>query len=136
MELVNETNEHLKKQGSTNKGKDWVMGSICFKIILLLAPFVPHFSEELWQTLAGKKTSIFQEPWPDFDSNYLQEDIIEIPVQVNGKLRGVISTQLTANEEQIFELAMKNDNIIKHLKNKKIKKKIYIEKKLLNFVVI
>ncbi|GAG19407.1 unnamed protein product, partial [marine sediment metagenome] len=71
-----------------------------------------------------------------FDSNYLQEDRIEIPVQINGKLRGLISAPLNIQMEDLLDLAQKDDKIAKYLLDKEIKKKIYVPKKMLNLVVI
>ena len=60
------------------------------KFVLLLAPFAPHIAEELWQLLGHAKTLAY-EPWPETDERWLKEDTVEMPVQVNGKLRGKIT---------------------------------------------
>jgi leucyl-tRNA synthetase len=133
MELVNEVSESLRDKAPA--AEDPVIGDILLKTVLLLSPFVPHFCEELWRELTGKTESIFREPWPCYDSRYLQEDLIEIPVQINGKLRGVISVPAAAEEKNVFDHALADDKISKYLEGKEIKKKIYVPRKLLNFVV-
>ncbi|MCK5707310.1 MAG: leucine--tRNA ligase [Candidatus Aureabacteria bacterium] len=133
MEFFNDLTEYIRSSDNT---ATIVIGKSCANIIILLAPFVPHFSEEIWSILTDKGSSVFKADWPKYDERYLIEDIIEIPVQINGKLRGVVSATQYTTQEEIFELCKKNDNIVKYIKDKIIKKKIYVPKKLLNLVVV
>lgn len=101
------------------------------RFITLLAPFVPHFAEEIWETM-GNGDSIFETAkWPDHDPGYLQEASIEIPVQINGKVKGTIVIGKDDNKEDVIQKA-KSSEI---LKNYIIYKEIYVPKKVINFVV-
>ncbi|MDP2820887.1 MAG: leucine--tRNA ligase [bacterium] len=104
-------------------------------LIKLLAPFTPHFSEEIWSFL-GNKNTIFKENWPKYDKKFIEEKEITIVIQINGKLRGEIQTERGANEKKVLETALKNENILKYVKDKQaIKRKIYIQDKLLNLII-
>jgi leucyl-tRNA synthetase len=99
---------------------------------LLLLPFAPHLSEELWGRL-GKKPSAGQQPWPVYDPALVVSDRLTIPIQVNGKLRGKIDVDAGTSRDQVEPLAKKE--VAEWLQGKKAKKVIYVEKKLINFVV-
>lgn len=100
----------------------------------LLAPFAPHITEELWHQLEHK-TSIHKEPWPQYDKKLVKEELVNLPVQINGKLRSTIKLAADASEEEARELASKDKNVAKHLAGKTIKKVIYVKGKIINFVV-
>jgi leucyl-tRNA synthetase len=103
--------------------------------VKLIAPFAPHLSEELYQLL-GNKASISVSVWPTFDPKFLVKEEITIVVQVNGKLRGNIVTDPEAakNKSEIENLAKLNENVKINLSGKEIRKIIYIEGKVINFV--
>lgn len=103
-------------------------------ILFMLYPITPHICEELWQKLGYDKLMFFY-PFPEPDERALTLEEIELPVQVNGKLRGVIKVTIDAEEEVVKELALKDPKIGQWLKGKDIKKVIYIKNKLLNLVV-
>jgi leucyl-tRNA synthetase len=100
--------------------------------ILLLSPFAPHLAEELWATL-GHRPSVSQEPWPEFDPALTVSDRLTIPVQVNGRLRGRIDVGADAGRAEIEALARKQAG--EWLQGREPKKTVYVEKKLINFVV-
>lgn len=100
----------------------------------LLAPFAPHITEELWEQL-GHSTSIFIESWPEFDSDIIVDELIQMGVQVNGKLRGTIILSPDDDETTAKELAMQNENVAKWIEGKEIKKIIYVKGKIFNIVV-
>ena len=100
--------------------------------VLLLAPFAPHLSEELWERL-GHVPSVAHQPWPSFDPALVVSDRMTIPIQVNGKLRGKIELDVTASREQIEALA--REQVQEWVQGKPPRKVIYVEKKLINFVV-
>lgn len=102
-------------------------------ITLLLSPLVPHFSEELWETL-GYKTSVLLAPWPVYRKDALLKDDLLIVVQVNGKLRGKFSISSDTNDDAIKEMALSDENAIKFIGDKQIKKVIVVKKKLVNIV--
>ena len=100
--------------------------------IIMLAPFAPHISEELWN-LIGNEKSIFESEWPKYDENNMQDDFVNIVLQINGKLRGNISVDINLEQEKIILLA--KENLGKKLDGKEIVKEIYVPKKIINFVV-
>lgn len=104
------------------------------KLLLVLQPFAPHLTAELWSAVGGDGY-IWQQAWPSFDEADLVQDTITIAVQVNGKLRGTIEAPNDIEEEQAFEMAKQNDNVAKWLTDKELVKQIYVPGKLVNFVV-
>ncbi len=103
-------------------------------LLTLLAPLAPHLSEELWQ-IRGHEGSVHDEPWPEYDEAMIQEDTVEIPVQVNGKIRGHISLPADYTHEQIQECVMQDEKLGAMLRQKKIIKWIIVPKKLVNILV-
>ena len=102
--------------------------------VLMLAPFAPHISEEIWERL-GHKGSLARHAWPKFDAAKLQETTMELPVQVNGKLRDKISVAADADEQTILKKAESAEKVRPWLEGKTIVKRLYVPKKLVNFVV-
>ena len=100
--------------------------------VLILAPFAPHLAEELWEVL-GLKPSVSQQPWPIFDPAMTISDRLTIPIQVNGKLRTKLEVGVDATREQVEGLA--RAQIEEWLQGKEPKKIVYVEKKLMNFVI-
>jgi leucyl-tRNA synthetase len=100
--------------------------------ILLLAPFAPHLTEELWEVL-GRPPSVSQQPWPIFDPGLTVSDRLTIPIQVNGRLRTKLDVGADATREQVERLA--RPQIAEWLQGKEPKKIVYVEKKLMNFVI-
>jgi leucyl-tRNA synthetase len=100
----------------------------------LLSPYAPHITEELWKLL-GHTESIAYEPWPSFDPALTKSDTIEVPVQINGKLRAVVSVAATADKDALEAAAKAEPKIIEALTGKTIKKTIVVPKKMVNFVV-
>jgi leucyl-tRNA synthetase len=101
---------------------------------LLLAPLAPHLAEELWEVL-GHDATLAYEPWPSFDPALLHDDQLEVPVQVNGKVKGRITVPATAGADEIEALAKADDKIAALLQGKAIKKTIVVPGKLVSFVV-
>jgi leucyl-tRNA synthetase len=101
---------------------------------LLLAPFAPHIAEEMWERL-GHHKSLARRPWPEYDAAKLQESTMELPVQVNGKLRDKVSVPADATEAAILEAAARAEKVVPYLDGKTVRKKLYVPKKLVNFVV-
>jgi leucyl-tRNA synthetase len=106
------------------------------KFVLLLSPFAPHVAEELWQALGHNKTLAY-EPWPQVDQRWLQEDTVEIPVQISGKLRGkiIVSPSVAANQSALEAAARADAKIADLLSGKTIVKVVAVPGRLLNFVV-
>ena len=103
-------------------------------LILLLAPFAPHAAEELWALLGGAP-SVARQPWPQYDPALLQSIRLTIPIQVNGKLRSKIDVPADWTEAQVLAQARQDEKIAEWLQGKPPRKVIYVEKKLVNFVV-
>ncbi len=106
----------------------------CMKpFVLLLSPLSPHIAEELWAALGGTGTLAY-EPWPSFDPNLTREDSIELPVQINGKVRSRIVVANDATAEQIEAAARSDAKIQAQLEGRSIKKVIVVPGKLVNIV--
>jgi leucyl-tRNA synthetase family protein len=125
----------------TNEAMTWEVKpvSILREFLILLQPFAPHLAEELWQKLPTpgpeSLTNLAYQPWPKFDPALLIESEIEIPVQVNGKLRAVIKVSVTATQPELQALALANEEVKPFIEGKTIKKVIFVPKRLLNLVV-
>src|SRR3989338_4477696 len=102
--------------------------------LILLSPFAPHLSEELWEKLGNKK-SIFLEPWPKYDSKIITKETFSLIIQINGRVRDKIETPKNISEKEAKELALARPKIQKWLAGQKPKKVIYIPGRLLNLVV-
>lgn len=102
--------------------------------VLLLSPFAPHLAEELWELL-GHKTSLAHEPWPVHDEKYLEETEVEIPVQINGKLRGKVKVPTGADQATIEAAATLDPGVAPQLEGKRIVKVVVVPGKMVNFVV-
>jgi leucyl-tRNA synthetase len=130
MELVNQLYKIEAKNGFT-ASKAW---DLAIKSLLqLLAPFAPHISEELWHQI-GQKESIHQSEWPIYDETYLVQKSVKIAIQVNGKLRGKIEMPFDSGQSAVEEAAKKHENAAQYLDGD-IRKVIYVENRLINFVV-
>lgn len=104
------------------------------KFLIILAPFAPHITEELWER-AGNKKSINLEKWPVYNEKLLKEDKFELLVQVNGRLRAVILAKTGINEDGAKDLALRNENVKTQLGTKRVKKVVFVPNRLINFVV-
>lgn len=131
MEFVNA----LYKYDNDAKTKNVVFIKECLDDLLkLLAPFAPHFSEEMWQLL-GNGYSVFQQSWPVWDEKELVFDIVELAVQINGKLKGKLEVASDASDEVVREAVLSDDKIAPMLENTEVKKIIVIKGRLVNIVV-
>ena len=102
-------------------------------LLILMAPFAPHLTEELWEQL-GQKDSIHNQSWPTYDEGRIQEDKIQLIIQVNGKLRDVAEVSRGITEGDAKSLAMESEKVKKWLGQKKPKKIIFVKGKLINIV--
>jgi leucyl-tRNA synthetase len=103
-------------------------------LVLLLAPFAPYLAHDLWEML-GEKGNLLKAPWPKYDSELAKEEEIEIPVQVNGKLRSRVTVPADADEAFVLERALADEKVKSAIAGKQIVKKIYVPGKMLNLVV-
>jgi leucyl-tRNA synthetase len=103
-------------------------------LVLLLAPFAPYLAHELWE-VTGQQGSLLKASWPKYDAALAKEEEIEIPVQVNGKLRGRVIVPADAGEAFVLERALADDKVRAAIAGKQIVKKIHIPGKMVNLVV-
>jgi leucyl-tRNA synthetase len=110
------------------------MAEILEKLALMLAPFAPYLSQEIWEEL-GKDGPVFRQPWPAFDAELAKEDLAEIVVQVNGKLRSRIHVPFGTPKEELESLALADEKVRPYLTGKQVVKVITVPDKLVNVVV-
>ncbi len=131
MELLNEM--YKAREAGAAGSSEWAEAQDLY--LRMMAPVTPHIAEELWVEHLGKPYSIHQQPWPQVDEEAAKEDRIEIPVQVNGKVRDRISVPADADEEVIRSAALASETVRKYLEGKQPKKVIVAQKRLVNVVV-
>lgn len=129
MELVNALYKY--KQGEVNVP---LMNDAIEKLILILNPFVPHITEELWNDL-GHEDRVYQQNWPEFDPAALELENVEIIVQVNGKLKDKMAFEKNAEKSAIEEAALASERVQDAIAGKSVVKTIVVPNKLINFVV-
>jgi leucyl-tRNA synthetase len=135
MELVNAL--HSYEETAASQGKSTspaLLAEVQRDLILLLAPFAPYLAHELWEMI-GEKGSLLKAPWPKYDAALAKEEELEIPVQVNGRLRGRIVVPADATEGVIVERALADEKVKSAITGKQIVNKIYVPGKLVNIVV-
>ncbi|MFH1232951.1 MAG: leucine--tRNA ligase [Patescibacteria group bacterium] len=116
-------------------GEQKIISNIHYSLfIILLSPFAPHLAEELWFDL-GNKESIFKQNWPKYDLELTKDKIINLVIQVNGKLRDAIEVVADIREEDVKKIALKSEKIKKWLIGKEVVKIIFVKGKLLNIVI-
>ena len=113
---------------------DAVDRAVVEQFVLLLSPFAPHLCEEIWERLGHRETLAY-EPWPVHDESLLVEQTIEIPVQVSGKVRGVITVAADAGKDAVLEAAQTDPKVKSHIGDKKVVKAIYVPDRMVNLVV-
>jgi len=102
-------------------------------IALLLAPMAPYLAHELWE-MTGEKSNLLKAAWPKYDPALAADDEIEIPVQVNGKLRGLVVVPAGATNDQVEQAALADEKVKAAIRGKQIVKKIVVPNKLVNIV--
>lgn len=123
MELINEVN----KLGRINKAE-------LKTFITLLNPVAPHITEEMWER-AGFEGRLYQTTWPNFKEDKTVDAVVEVPVQVNGKLRSVIKVNKGASSEEVENIAFNDEEVKKFIDGKEIVKKIYVPERIFTIVV-
>jgi leucyl-tRNA synthetase len=134
MELVNElygAEEHAAKGSEIPPS---LLVEVQRTLVLLLGPFAPYLAHELWEVL-GEKGSLLKAPWPKYDAALAKEDEVEIPVQINGKLRSRVVVPADSSEDFVKERALADEKIAAMLAGKQIVKVIYVPGKLVNIVI-
>ncbi len=131
MELLNEINKLADRSQPASLA---VEREALETAVLLLSPITPHISHQLWQEL-GHKDPVLNTAWPQVDQAALVKSSIEIAVQINGKLRGTVTVSPEALQAEVEIAAKANDNVIKFIDSKEIRKVIFVPGKLLNIVI-
>jgi len=131
MELMNEM--YKAREAGACGSSEWDEAQDYY--LRMLAPVAPHISEELWTNYLGKPYSIHQQSWPEFDAEAAKEDEIEIPVQINGKVRDRITVLAEAGEDEIRSAALASEVVQKYLDGKEPKKVIVANGKLVSIVI-
>lgn len=124
MTLINE----VKAFGSINKKELGIFA-------ILLNPFAPHVSEEIWETCNLGKGIVAEQAWPEYDESKCVEETIEIAVQVNGRIKTKINIAPDAEQPEVLELAKADENVAKAVEGKNIVKEIYVKGRIVNIVV-
>jgi leucyl-tRNA synthetase len=136
MELLNDFTDYLRflgEKGVHPREKELLLFGMR-TLVSLLNPIAPHITEELWELL-GEKGYLSVAPWPTYDPEKLQESVVEIVVQVNGKVRGKVVVPRGMREEEVLRRALEDERIRQWLNGKPVKKHIYVPDKLVNIVV-
>jgi leucyl-tRNA synthetase len=133
MEFVNAAYDYRRDvpAGERDAG---LMRAVAHDLTLMVAPFAPHMAEELWGVVLGESGSVHREPWPEFDVSALVADDVELPVQVNGKVRDRITVAIDATEEDIVTAALALPNVRLHLEGKTVRKVVVVSGKLVSVV--
>ncbi|HWZ13048.1 MAG TPA: leucine--tRNA ligase [Acidobacteriaceae bacterium] len=134
--LMSLMNEVIAAEPKIDAGEvsDFVVSRILTNLTLLLAPFAPFLASELWSQL-GNTTELLRQPWPQFDAALAAEEVLEIPVQVNGKLRAVICVPAGADEDAVRAAVGTDEKVKTFIAGKSVVKLIYVPGKLVNIVV-
>jgi len=129
-----EFNNYLVKAKETPVVQSEAWREAISTLILLLAPTMPHLSEELWQRI-GEPYSVHQQAWPEWDEEVAADEIVTLVVQVNGKVRDRLSVPAGTSEEDARELALASPKVQRHTSGKAVRDIIYVSDQLINVVV-
>lgn len=131
MELTNSIQDYMSEEETINLS---ILEKVFKNFILILSPFAPFITEEMWERL-GNQGSVHIQNWPSYDEEVLKRDIIELVVEINGKVRGRIKINRDSDEKEIEKIILEDPKIKKYIENKEIKKVIHIKNKIINIVV-
>ncbi len=131
MELLNEMQK--AREAGASGTPAWAEATDIY--LKMLAPVCPHIAEELWTVQLGKPYSIHQQSWPEVDEAAAREDVIEIPVQINGKVRDRVTVPAGSSEDEIRAAALASETVQKYLEGKEPRKVIVAQGRLVSIVV-
>jgi leucyl-tRNA synthetase len=100
----------------------------------IMNPFVPHLAQEIWERL-GHTTFLDKESWPEYDPSFLEDDVVTVIIQVNGKSRDMIQVGRGLSEAEVTREALAREKVQAHLGGKAIRRTVYVAEKLINFVL-
>lgn len=130
MELINAVYQFPARMSEDEK----LLRQVARAVTLLLAPFVPHICEELWEKL-GEEESIFRASWPVYDENKILTETMELAVQVNGKVRARVRVKTDISEEDLKSIVLDDVKVKQWMENKPAQKVIVVPKRLVNVIV-
>jgi leucyl-tRNA synthetase len=133
MELVNGIQKFLES-GRTDKESLCALRGAIDHLILLVSPFCPHITQELWQAL-GHTDLLLSRPWPSYEEAYVIEEMVTVAIQVSGKLRDTIEVERNMDESALKELILSLEKVQRHIMDRQIRKVIVVPNKLVNIVV-
>lgn len=133
MEMVNSVYDYIQNIDFARQNQS-VLAEVVENLVLMLAPFAPHLSEELWEFL-GKSGSVHRQSWPRFDAKAAESEVITVVVQVNGRVRDKIEVPSDMDSERVAELARESENVRRFLDGRQVIKVIKVPRKLVNLVV-
>ena len=126
---ITELNNELTRRGGAPR-------EVADALVRMLAPLVPHFAEELWHRLHGEQAgSVTLAAFPDADPALLVEPTVEVPVQVNGKLRGRVMIDMDADEAAAVAVALREPNVAAHIAGRELRKQMYVKGRMITLVV-
>jgi leucyl-tRNA synthetase len=134
MEYVNFLSDQKTKPGLLEPVNAALAWRTVNTLVQLISPMTPHLSEELWRQL-GWEGSVHVSGWPEYDPELIQDDIVTVVVQVNGKVRANIMAAPSASEAELTDAAKADPNVAKYLDEGKLVKTVIVPRKLVNFVV-
>ncbi len=131
MELVNALYNYKSIKPEGNSG---LVSEAVSALIRMLAPFVPHITEELWRGVFDENSSVHSQAWPEYDDEALKVDSVEIVLQVNGKVRGRLVVPAEASKEELERIALNDANVLSHLAGLTVRKVVCVPGRLVNIV--
>jgi leucyl-tRNA synthetase len=134
MELVNAANEY-RRDVPTAERDGAVLADAVRTVVLLLAPFAPHLGEELWREVLRQEGSVHRQQWPAYDAEAAAAEELEIPVQVNGKVRDRLIVPADVSQEDLQERALASEKVQAHIEGKTVRKIVVVPGKLVSIVV-
>jgi leucyl-tRNA synthetase len=133
MELVNAAGEY-RRENDAGARDAAAQTDVADALVKLLAPFTPHFAEELWREMLGHEQSVHVQDWPEFDEAATVADEIELAVQVNGKVRGKVVVASNSPEDSVREAALALENVRSHIEGLDVKKVVVVPGRLVSVV--
>jgi leucyl-tRNA synthetase len=132
---LNTTVSEMMKLLNALEPETSVSPTLLAQLVILLAPLAPHMAEELWSTTLGREGSVHEQAWPEYDEELLAQASVDLPVQVNGRVRGSITASRSDDQERLVELARREPSISRHIEGKQLEKVILVPGRMLNLIV-
>ena len=131
MELANDLGRYAEREEGVDGA---LLRAVGEGLVLILSPFAPFICEELWRGL-GHEDAVLEQAWPGHDEAALVQDTVEIPVQINGKVRGRVTVPADSDDDAVLQAALADEKIAAAVEGKTVVKKIVVPGRLVNLVV-